>query len=539
MKELEIISKLKSKIKDHPVVKQMFKDYDISLDELDLFPICFADIDVSAKTDHGIIYLNKSHLDDDPLGKDDHYLVHELTHVLQQTCGDKPTKGAEEGDYLANKYEQEGFQNQSEYIADTRSPEKAEKYIDHVLDYHEVTDKDREKRKDQLLSTGQNKRKKVWNRLASLNRDTYLISPDGKIIEVPKNKTHDDIAYEILIGMGEEPNDALKEYEDMGAIRVAGANTRLFFEFKHLNRHTITKIQMFIIEKNLYNQYSYIRLFGFGDLIEVPINDFMESNLSDLIGRRELKVASLFREDYFRDDHSFRYFISPDNKYIEIPKEGTHEEVASGILHLHMKDDPVSRYLDKGAIRLSGYSDKLSVELNHLSNHNIDRIQDFLIHKKLFNKIKMIYIKSLSGNVDIPINEFMAGEFQKVAALNWQEVSQGWWISPNGSVIEVPSDSAHDIVAWEILDPKQEKYNNAMSAKLDLLDLGAIMIREYGGNVNILLNNLDNKKIRQIAFFLAGHNFSTVSIEDKGKFMTMPIDEFIEMSASEIKRMVV
>ena len=136
----------------------MFKDYDIDIDELDLFPICFADIDVSAKTDHGIIYLNRSHLeDDDPIEKDDHYLVHELTHVLQQTCGDKPTKGANDGDYLANKYEQEGFQNQSEYIADTRSPEKAEDYIDHVIDYHEVPDKDVEKRKDQLLSTGARK----------------------------------------------------------------------------------------------------------------------------------------------------------------------------------------------------------------------------------------------------------------------------------------------------------------------------------------------------------------------------------------------
>ena len=72
---------------------------------------------------------------------DNSFLVHELTHVLQQTCGDKPTKGANDGDYLANKYEQEGFQNQSEYIADTRSPDKAEDYIDHVLDYHDVDDK--------------------------------------------------------------------------------------------------------------------------------------------------------------------------------------------------------------------------------------------------------------------------------------------------------------------------------------------------------------------------------------------------------------
>ena len=150
--QLKLINKLKEKVKTNDVVKDLFKEYKADINDIDLIPVCFKDLDVSARTEYGAIYLNNSFLDGN-LMDDDHYLVHELTHVLQQCYGDKPTESSDSGDYLANKYEQEGFQRQTEYISDTQGEEEAEEYIENLLDHHDVIDeKKREKRKDQLLS---------------------------------------------------------------------------------------------------------------------------------------------------------------------------------------------------------------------------------------------------------------------------------------------------------------------------------------------------------------------------------------------------
>lgn len=153
--QLEYINTLKNQIKDHEVVQKMFKEYGLSLDEIDLIPMAFADLDVSARTDHGIIYLSYKLFEDhpDPQIGDDHYLVHELTHVLQQTTGDKPTKGSADGDYLENEFEIESFNNQTEYIADEYSPKDAKEYVARVLNKHKVSDpKERKEKAETLLN---------------------------------------------------------------------------------------------------------------------------------------------------------------------------------------------------------------------------------------------------------------------------------------------------------------------------------------------------------------------------------------------------
>jgi len=112
---LQLINKVKNNIKNNDVMKKVFKKYKIDIKELDFIPICFSDLDVSARTAHGVIFLNNNLLDN-VSGKDmedaiDHYLVHEIVHWAQQTTGTKATKGADSGDYLENEEEIEGFQN--------------------------------------------------------------------------------------------------------------------------------------------------------------------------------------------------------------------------------------------------------------------------------------------------------------------------------------------------------------------------------------------------------------------------------------------
>lgn len=145
-----LIEKARQKIKSHDVVKDILDKYDVDESEIDLIPICFAHMDTSARTDHCVIYININLLKDP--GDIDHYLVHEITHYFQQSCGDGPTQGADDGVYLDNDFEIEGFQNQSEYLSDTRDDEEAEKYIEKVLDHHDVnSEKERERRKKELL----------------------------------------------------------------------------------------------------------------------------------------------------------------------------------------------------------------------------------------------------------------------------------------------------------------------------------------------------------------------------------------------------
>jgi hypothetical protein len=142
------LDKIKGRVFKNKVVRDMLNKYDIDESELDLVPMCFAKLPVSARTDHGVIYINIDLAQDGNIVEDDHYIAHELTHYCQQTTGNKPTPTADPDKYLDSPVEQEGFRNQSRYIADTKGEEAAEDYIDDVLDYHEKTKVDKKKRKD-------------------------------------------------------------------------------------------------------------------------------------------------------------------------------------------------------------------------------------------------------------------------------------------------------------------------------------------------------------------------------------------------------
>jgi len=156
-----ILDRIKRRVFDSDVVKDMCKEYDIGEEELYLVPICFAKIPVSARTDHGVIYVNvdlfideDSNLIDGSIENNDHYLPHELTHFAQQTTGNKATPGSTDDNYLDNPTEQEGFRNQTKYISDTKSDDEAEEYVEQVLDHHthdHADDRKRETRRKKLL----------------------------------------------------------------------------------------------------------------------------------------------------------------------------------------------------------------------------------------------------------------------------------------------------------------------------------------------------------------------------------------------------
>lgn len=148
-----MLKKMREYLKKDGIVQEMFKEYKVDIEEIDFIPMRFGTIDVSAKTDHGVIIFNYKLLTDGDFFKDFSYGVHEITHWLQQTTGTKPTQSADDGDYLDNPFEQEGFQNQIEYIATQFGKGEAENYVDDLLDHHDIDDhKEYKEKKETLMS---------------------------------------------------------------------------------------------------------------------------------------------------------------------------------------------------------------------------------------------------------------------------------------------------------------------------------------------------------------------------------------------------
>lgn len=141
-----LINRAKHHLKNDEVMIRIFKEYNEPVDIIDLIPTAFADLDVSAKTDHGAVYLNYELLCDGDFFKDYQYLIHEYTHWAQQCLGERPTKSADDGEYLLNPFEQEGFRNQMEYVSKEEGEDTAEEYVDDLIVHHEV--KNPKKKKD-------------------------------------------------------------------------------------------------------------------------------------------------------------------------------------------------------------------------------------------------------------------------------------------------------------------------------------------------------------------------------------------------------
>jgi hypothetical protein len=148
-----MLKKLREFLKKDEVVQKMFKEYKVDIEEIDYIPMRFGTLDVSAKTDHGVIIYSYRLLTDGDFFKDFSYGVHEMTHWLQQTTGSKPTQSSDDGNYLDNPFEQEGFQNQIEYIANQNGEDEAENYVEDLLDHHDVdSTKERENKKETLMA---------------------------------------------------------------------------------------------------------------------------------------------------------------------------------------------------------------------------------------------------------------------------------------------------------------------------------------------------------------------------------------------------
>lgn len=139
----EYIRSMKERVKKDPAVIKKFHEYNVPIDDIYKVEVCFAPLDVSAKTKDMKIYINESMLDDDSEVKDPTaYLVHELTHYLQQRTG--KTKGHQMvSEYMDKPTEQEAFKIQIDFKKRNEGKEEAKKYKEDLLDHHKLKGKKR------------------------------------------------------------------------------------------------------------------------------------------------------------------------------------------------------------------------------------------------------------------------------------------------------------------------------------------------------------------------------------------------------------
>lgn len=146
-KQEDLIEQVINLLKEHELVRRLFRKFDIDPEYIHKIKINFGDTGVSAKANKDSIVVNKKFLEDGNLVDDLHYIVHELVHVLQYLTGfvDK-AKGCSFKHYLDNPLELQAFREQIRFIKEYKNQEEADTYLKELLDFHDITGKERAKK---------------------------------------------------------------------------------------------------------------------------------------------------------------------------------------------------------------------------------------------------------------------------------------------------------------------------------------------------------------------------------------------------------
>lgn len=144
------IEHIKAALKTEPLVIKIFKKYNRSINDIDKVVIKFdKELDVSAKTVNGNIFLNAKMLEENWKNYF-HYALHEITHYLQHTSG-KCNQGNDKKEYLDNPSEIEAFREQLKYREKTEPKKEVNKYVSDLMDKHDVPKDERSEKKKELL----------------------------------------------------------------------------------------------------------------------------------------------------------------------------------------------------------------------------------------------------------------------------------------------------------------------------------------------------------------------------------------------------
>jgi len=149
--ENSALSKIRIALLNDKIAKKICKEKGMKESFLAGVNISFGKIKQSAKTVDSNIILNKNLLEK-PFDIMMRYVIHELTHSIQHIQNfEKRKEKKKKEDYLDKDTEIEAFKYQIEFDEENRGREKVDEYVEDLLDYHEITGKDRDDKKSELL----------------------------------------------------------------------------------------------------------------------------------------------------------------------------------------------------------------------------------------------------------------------------------------------------------------------------------------------------------------------------------------------------
>lgn len=148
--QMKALSKVRTALMNDDIAREICDDLKMGHWHLSSVPIAFEKIDVTAKTVDGKIVLNPK-LMNKPFSILMRYVIHEMVHAIQHIHehGEKQTD--KKDDYLSREDEVEAFQYQVKFDKENRGEDEAEKYVDRLLDFHDIPDKDKDDKKEELM----------------------------------------------------------------------------------------------------------------------------------------------------------------------------------------------------------------------------------------------------------------------------------------------------------------------------------------------------------------------------------------------------
>lgn len=150
-KKIKLLSKLRTELMNDKIAIDICEENNVDKEFLAGVPIDFDELDVAAKTVNAKIILNES-LMEKSFKIMMRYLIHELVHAIQH-CEKKgkETKEDKVDEYLDKPSEIEAFQQQVRYEAKENGVGAAEEYLDGLFDHHDLSEKERKEKKEELM----------------------------------------------------------------------------------------------------------------------------------------------------------------------------------------------------------------------------------------------------------------------------------------------------------------------------------------------------------------------------------------------------
>lgn len=150
--KIMLLSEVRSTLINDKIAKDICKENKIEKDFLLGVPISFDELDVSAKTIDGCIFLNEKLMEKefDILMR---YVIHELVHAIQHSDKNAKNKEDDSKDYLDKQSEIDAFIEQVKFDKENRGEDAAEEYVEELLDHHNLKGRKRDKKKEELLES--------------------------------------------------------------------------------------------------------------------------------------------------------------------------------------------------------------------------------------------------------------------------------------------------------------------------------------------------------------------------------------------------